>query len=58
MVHANSTNLNWCRVLTADTANYKPNVVTSVKSFLTNKGYAITEIENAEGVNTGWKLSW
>ncbi len=58
MVHANSTNLNCCRVLTAETAEYKATVVTSVKSFLTNKGYAITEIENPDGVSTGWKLSW
>ncbi len=58
MVHANGTNNNCCRILTTETTGYKPNVITSVKSFLTNKGYAITEIENADGVSTGWKLSW
>ncbi len=58
MVQANSSNNNYCRVIPADTAGYKDLVVTSVKSFLTNKGYAITEIENADGVSTGWKLSW
>ncbi len=58
MVHANGTNNNYCRVLTAETAGYKATVVTSVKSFLTNKGYAITEIENSDGVSTGWKITW
>jgi|LauGreDrversion4_2_1035121.scaffolds.fasta_scaffold04848_9 hypothetical protein len=58
MVQANSTNNNFCRVLTADTASYKEIVVTSVKSFLTNKGYVITEIENHDGISTGWKLMW
>jgi hypothetical protein len=58
MVDANALNNNFCRVLTADTANYKPNVVSSVKSFLIGKGYAISEIENPDGVSTGWKLTW
>ncbi len=58
MVQANSTNTSYCRVLPADTTGYKELVVTSVKSFLTNKGYSIVEIENADGGSTGWKLSW
>jgi hypothetical protein len=58
MVEANTTNNNFTRILTADTTGFKSNVIVAVKAFLVNKGYSITEIENMDGVNAGWKLSW
>jgi len=51
-------NLNSIRVLVPDVAHFKPQIVTSVKTWLTDKGYTITEIEDANGQSTGWKLSW
>jgi hypothetical protein len=58
MIDANTFNNNFCRILNPDTANYKPNVVTSVKSFLIGKGYVISEIETPDGIPSGWKLTW
>ena len=38
--------------------NIPTNVIIDVKKFLTDKGYAIVDTEDATGVSIGWRLSW
>ena len=58
ILNASNENLTSIRVMVADVAQFKTQIVTNVKTWLGGKGYTITEIEDAVGQPTGWKLSW
>lgn len=58
ILNAENANLNSIRVLVSDISQFKAQIVTNVKAWLTGKGYTITEIEDGNGQSTGWKLWW
>jgi hypothetical protein len=58
ILNASNENLSSIRVMVADVAQFKVQIVSNVKNWLVGKGYTITEIEDATGQSTGWKLSW
>lgn len=58
ILNASNENLNSIRVMVADVTQFKVQIVSNVKTWLTGKGYTITEIEDVTGQSIGWKLSW
>lgn len=58
MILANNSNQPYARVVVSDYSCFPAGTVTEVKSFLVEKGYRITEIEDANGNPQGWKWSW
>ena len=58
ILNAALENVTSIRVMVADVAQFKAQIVTNVKAFLAGKGYTITEIEDSVGQSTGWKLTW
>ena len=58
IINASILNLEFIRILNTETTQFKAATITCVKTFLSNKSYSITEIEDATGQSTGWKLGW
>jgi len=58
ILNASLENLNFIRILNPETIQFKGTIVTGVKTFLSGKGYTITDIEDVVGQTIGWKLSW
>jgi hypothetical protein len=46
------------KINNTELTQYSPILINNVKQFLTTKGYKITEIEDTNSVNVGWKLVW
>jgi hypothetical protein len=58
ILNASLENLNFIRIHNPETMQFKATTITGVKTFLSGKGYTITDIEDVVGQILGWKLSW
>ena len=58
IIAAKRTNFIVARILNNDITNFPLQVVTDVKVLLRNRGYNITEIEDANGISTGFKITF
>ncbi len=62
MTKLNDSNVNpsivSVRLMNHEVASHLPNIMVDVRKFLIEKGYTITEIEDAAAITSGIKISW
>ncbi len=46
------------RLMNHEVSSHLPNIMVDVRKFLVEKGYTITEIEDAAAITSGIKISW
>ena len=56
--NARLENINFVRILNTVITHYTPQIILDVKLYLQNKQYTIVDIEDANSIYVGWKLSW
>lgn len=58
IIIANSNNNNYIRIIPADYSHVSTDTVNGIKKFLREKGYTVTDIEDLNGINQGFKITW
>lgn len=58
IIEANTRNDQYIRMMNPELISFNQKIVDSVKKFLLQKEYIITNIENENLALIGWKLSW
>ena len=56
--NARLENINFVRILNTLITHYTSQIILDVKIYLQNKQYIIVDIEDANAIYIGWKLSW
>ena len=58
MLEANNNKLNFIRLTPNELLNYKEELIDDLKNFLKNNLYTITNVEDENGGNLGFKIQW
>jgi hypothetical protein len=58
MLTANQSNNTMIKIQNSELTNFQPTMVDNVKEFLMGLDYKITDIEDPNGILTGWSISW
>ena len=57
-INDSNTNPSSVRLMNHEVASHLPNIMVDVRKFLVEKGYTITEIEDATSITSGIKILW